>query len=135
MPGAGMAVELASVSPLNYHSVEFIDFDENETQQNYFFINAQKLQFPIDKLKGRQKNLRTFSFWPELFEAWFAPTRLSANYHRNVQVSIQYFFSRHSGFPFILITNILFNLIKVISFLSNQLRPLVQLSSNKTCTQ
>ena len=126
MPGAGMAVELASESPLNYHSVEFIDFNEDETHQNYFCINEQKLQFPIDKLKGRPKNLlRTFSFWPELFEAWFAPTRLSANYHRNVQVSIQYFvfFSRHSGFPFILITNILFTLIKVISFLSNQLRP------------
>ena len=41
MPGAGMAVELASVLPLDYHSVEFIDFDEDETHQNYFLINEQ----------------------------------------------------------------------------------------------
>ena len=89
MPGAGMVVEVSSALPLNYRSVEVTHFDEDETHQNYFFFNEQKLHFPIDKLKDSKKKInlhRTFSFRPELLKAWFAPT--SSNHHRKVQVSI-----------------------------------------------
>ena len=55
MRGTGMAVEVASAWRVNYHSVDFIHFDEDEslTYQNYFLINEQKFQF--DKLKDRKK--------------------------------------------------------------------------------
>lgn len=57
MPGAGMVVEVSSALPLNYRSVEVTHFDEDETHQNYFFFNEQKLQFPIDKLKDSKTKL------------------------------------------------------------------------------